>query len=475
MWLRSTAAVAAALGVVCGIGTVAAETAGERAANAAKEKYSGVTLALHSEAGLQEIGWELYNSRKWKELTGITVTQTSAPTNEMFVTTVQDFKGPGSFDVLDVAPAYMPDLAEMGAIVPLDDWMAQYGYQEDYDDIAAAYKGWGEYKGKIWGFPDDGDVHVMLYRKDVLEDPANKDEFKAKYGYDLAAPKDWKQWDDISQFITDKFAPDMYGSANARQKGITLYYWMDMFRDYGGRFFDENATCTWNSEAGVKSLTDYVNQRRYMPPGVDAWGFVEAGAAFLSGTTVLHYTWPGVGRWVQNIGTDIEAMNWVPPSKVEGKVGYAVPPGGSPELAVGWLISVSGKSSNQEAAYLFAQWSNSKEVSLGKTSLGYSIRDPFRVSHYSAENFRNLWSNAGEYLDALKAGGENGVQDLTVVQAQKYHDLIENAIQAAIGGQDAKTALDESCAAAEKVTDQIGRDKQKDAVAQFSAKANAYR
>ena len=475
MWRFSVAA--AALGVALGAGQLAnAETAGDRAV-AAAQKYSGSTLSLHSEAGLQALGWELWNAVQWKELTGIVVDQTSAPVNEMFVTTVQDFRGPANFDVLDVAPAYLPDLVEIGAIVPVNDWMDQYDYWDDYADIADAYKGWGEYKGKIYGFPDDGDVHIMLYRKDLIDDDAeNQTEFKAKYGYKLAAPKTWKEWDEVAQFITDKYGPETFGAAQARAKGLTLYYWMDMFRDYGGRFFDEETmNCTWNSDVGVESLTDFVNQRRYMPPGADAWGFTEAGAAFLSGDAALHSTWPGVGRWAQNIGTDIDAMNWVPPSKVAGKVGYAVPPGGTPELAVGWVISISAKSDNQEAAYLFAQWSNSIEVSLGKTALGYSIRDPFRISHYSDPGFRSLWPNAGEYLDALKAGGENGVQDLTVIQAQKYHDLIDNAIQAAIGGMDALEALNTACKSADRVTKQVGVDRQRDVYKQFTAQANAYR
>jgi len=453
-----------------------AETAGERAIAAAKQ-YAGTTLTIHTEAGLQALGWQQYNAKLWEELTGIKVDITSAPVNEMFVTTVQDFRGPANKDIIDVMPSYLPDLVEIGAIDPLDDWMEKYGYGEDYADIAPAYKGWGEYKGKVYGFADDGDVHIMLYRKDlIVENGENKIEFKAQYGYELRAPKTWEEWDDVSQFITDKYGPKMYGSAQPRAKGLALYFWQDMFRDYGGRFFDqETMNCTWNSEAGVKSLTAFVNQRRYMPPGVDAWGFTEAAASFMDGSVALHYTWPGVGRWAQNIGTDIEAMNWVPKSKVAGKVGYAVPPGGTPELAVGWIVSVASKGDNKEAAYLFAQWANSKEASLAKTSLGYSIRDPFRVSHYSDPGFRNLWPNAGEYLDALNEGGANGVQDLTVIQAQKYHDLISNAIQASMGGTDPKAALDKACKSADRVTKKIGVDRQRDVYAQFASQPNAYR
>jgi multiple sugar transport system substrate-binding protein len=443
-----------------------ADSASQRAVEAAK-KYAGTTLTLHTEAGLQELGFQLYNAKLWEEATGIKLNIVGDPTNEVFAKTVQDFRGPGTYDVLDVAPPYLPDLVGMGAITPLNGLMDKYGYWEDYADIAPAFKGWGEYKGKVYGFPDDGDVFALFYRKDLIDDnPENKSAFKAKYGYDLAPPKTWKEFDDIAEFFTAKYAPQIYGASMPRAKALTLYYWMMMFRNYGGRFFDPaTMKCTWNSESGVKSLTDLVAQRRYMPPGADAWGFTEAAASFLRGSSVMQITWPGLGRWAENIGTDIEAMNWVPKSNVAGKVGYAVV--GRPELAVGWVLTIAAKSKNQEAAYLFVQWSNSKDVSLGKTSLGYSIRDPFRISHYADPHFRNLWPTAGQYLDALKIGGEKGLQDLTVLQAQRYHDLIDNAVQAAIGGQPPKSALDTACAAADKVTAEIGVDRQRDVYSQF--------
>ena len=58
-----------------------AEDAADRAV-AAAQQYSGTTLSLHTEAGLQALGWELYNAKKWEELTGIKIEITSAPVNE---------------------------------------------------------------------------------------------------------------------------------------------------------------------------------------------------------------------------------------------------------------------------------------------------------------------------------------------------------------------------------------------------------
>ena len=44
--------------------------------------------------------------------------------------------------------------------------------------------------------------------------------------------------------------------------------------------------------------------------------------------------------------------------------------------------------SNPEAAYLFMQWVTSPPVSLVRTMLPYSLRDPYRLSHYKSELYR---------------------------------------------------------------------------------------
>jgi ABC-type glycerol-3-phosphate transport system substrate-binding protein len=64
----------------------------------------------------------------------------------------------------------------------------------------------------------DGDVHTGTYRKDLFGDPAEKEAFKAKYGYDLAPPETWKQYYDIAEFFT---RPDknLWGTAEAFVRG----------------------------------------------------------------------------------------------------------------------------------------------------------------------------------------------------------------------------------------------------------------
>ena len=62
--------------------------------------------------------------------------------------------------------------------------------------------------------PLEGDANGWAYRKDWFEDPTEMANFKAKYGYDLAVPKDFKQLRDIAEFFT---RPD------ENRYGVALY------------------------------------------------------------------------------------------------------------------------------------------------------------------------------------------------------------------------------------------------------------
>ena len=198
-----------------------------------------------------------------------------------------------------------------------------------------------------------------------------KKAFKAKHGYDLAPPKTWKQFDDIGSFFTEALKKDgIYGAAMFREAGYGNFMFQERFRNEGGKFFDANMKATINSPAGVKVLSDWVAENKWMPPGVEKFGFVENLAAFLSGQTAMTISWPPYGRWAAGYGSDQEALSWVPKSTIAGKVGYALPPGGHPQLAAGFSLSVSSASKNKEAAYLFIQWLNSEEVSTQRAKFG---------------------------------------------------------------------------------------------------------
>ena len=225
---------------------------------------------------------------------------------------------------------------------------------------------------------------------------------------------------------------------------------------------------------GVKVFTDWLAENKWMPAGVETWGFVENLAAFLQGDSAMTISWPPYGRWAAGYGTDEEALSWVPKSQIAGKVGYSTPPGGHPQLALGFSLSVSAASKNKEAAYLFIQWLNSEEISLQRVQLPYALRDPFRNSHFESEEYKSRWPEAPQYLAALNQGAIDGLLDLSIIQTDRYEEALRQGISRLWAGDDPQTILNDVCAQWDQLTDRIGVDKQREAYTAWAANPAAY-
>ena len=476
MKARAWVAVAAAAASL-GAGSIAwAQSAAERAVEAAKQ-YAGEEISIVWEAGLQSLDPLNFSGPKWEELTGIEVKVIEVPTAEMFTKILQEHRaGTGAYDALNVIPSWMPDLVKAGALEELDPYVDKYGYRAELENIAPTYRdNQMKVDGKIYGFPDDGDLFVLYYRKDLFEDAENQAEFKAKYGYDLGPPQTWEQYADAGRFITDKYAPKIYGAGQFRQPAYGIWMFEERYRVEGGRFFDpETMRAQINSEIGVKAFEGMRSDNAFMPPGVETWGFVEALSSFLAGDIAMTISWPPFGRWAAGYGTEEEALSWVPKSTIADKVGYALPPGGTPQLAAGFSLSVSSSSKNKEAAYLFIQWLNSEETSLQRVQLPYALRDPFRESHFTNAEYLSRWTDADKYLATLRAGADTGLLDLSILQIDKYEEALRQSMTRLWAGEDAKAILDDVAAQWDALTDRIGVDKQRAAYGDWAGKPNAY-
>lgn len=477
---RELIAAGAAAGVVAATGLPGSARAASAAdaAAAAAMKLGGGEITIVWEAGLQALDPLNFSGPMWERLTGIKVKVIEVPTAEMFTKILQEHRaGTGAYDALNVIPAWMPDLVRAGALEPLDALVDKHGYREELKEIAPVYRdNQMTVNGKIYGFPDDGDVFVMYYRTDVLTDPKIQAAYKQKHGTDLPVPpKTWKEFDQAAALITEVTGGKPYGAAFFRDAPYAQFMFQERFRNEGGRFFDANSMkATINTPPGVKVFTDWLAENKAMPRGVETWGFVENLAAFLKGDTAMTISWPPYGRWAAGYGTDQQALAWVPKSQVAGMVGYSMPPGGHPQLAAGFSLSVSASSKRKEAAYLFIQWLNSKDISLQRVQLPYALRDPFRDSHFASEEYKKRWPQAPQYLAALNDGAVNGLLDLSVIQTDKYEEALRQGISRLWAGEDPQKILNDTAAAWDQITQRIGVDKQKAAYAEWAAKPNAY-
>jgi multiple sugar transport system substrate-binding protein len=460
-----------------GVPRAARAQAAKTAVEAAKQ-YAGTEITIVWEAGLQSLDPLNFSGPLWEKETGIKVKVIEVPVAEMFTKILQEHRaGSGAYDALNVIPSWMPDLVRAGALEQLDPYVDKYGFRDELKNIAPVYRdNQMTVDGKIYGFPDDGDVFVFYYRTDVLNDPKIQAGFKEKYGYDLPVPpKTWKEFDEVGAFITEATGGKPYGAGFFREQSYGQFLFQERFRNEGGKFFDpDTMKAAINSDVGVKVFKDWLAENEWMPPGVETWGFVENLAAFLQGDTAMTISWPPYGRWAAGYGTEQQALSWVPKSQIAGKVGYATSPGGHPQLAAGFALSIAASSRQKEPAYLFIQWLNSEDVSIQRVQLPYALRDPFRESHFVSEEYKSRWPQAPQYLEALKAGAVSGLLDLSLIQTDRYEEVLRQSVSRLWAGEDPQQILDDAAAAWDDITNKIGVDAQKAAYAEWAAKPNAY-
>ena len=433
-----------------------------RAAEAAKA-FSGVNLSLTSEAGLQALDPRNFSGPMWEKLTGIKTNVVELAWPDLFSKAVAEhIAGSGSYDVLDVAPMWTPSLADGGVIQPLDDYIAKYMNPADLDDYHPLYKALPTYKGKIWGFFDDGDIFALYYRKDIFEDPKLMEAYQAKFGTPLAPPKTWPEYIQIAQFITDNMAPNVYGAGHFRKAGSpgNQFDFLQQFRANGGQLFDADMKAAIASDAGVLTLNNMIAANNASIPGNNELDAVSLWAAFLTGKVAMIYSWPPSGRMSAGYSQTAAAINFIPQSQIAGKVGYAVVPG-NPEHATGFNKALAADSANPEAAYLLMQWMTSPPVSLARVMLPYALRDPYRLSHFTSDLYAELWPDARAYLVNLNNSANVGLLDPIIPGAQDYFLSIDRMATSVWAGADPKTALETAAAEWNDTTDRLGADSQK--------------
>jgi multiple sugar transport system substrate-binding protein len=372
--------------------------------------------------------------------------------------------GRSPWDLIMFGGSFMPDYGRH--FEPLENWIGKLKLDFVLDDIPDIYKKlYLKHEGKLVAMPYDGDVHIMFWNKPAFERADNKKKFKAKYGYDLAPPQTFKQWDDQAAFFhgwgwdgTDK---KLFG-AGASYKGnnYSYYWWRNRFFAYGGQYFDADMKPLINSAPGVRALEEMVKTMPYYPPGVLLFESEEPKTMLIKGEVPMLFSWTSTGKRVGDANQSL----------IVGKAGFGIVPGASidgkmvhrPVLTAGRGMAVSKYSQKKEATMKVLEFISNPEQSLKIVMDSKTIMDPWRISHFRSKDFQNLFPGAKEYLAAIEATFPHVVPDPILPGSSEYGRKASFELTEALAGRKSpKAALDAAAAEWEKITERRGRDKQK--------------
>ncbi len=296
----------------------------------------------------------------------------------------------------------------------LTDWMAGEGKDVtlptlDVDDFIGKSFTTGP-DGKLYQLPDQQFANLYWFRYDWFTDPDLKAQFKAKYGYELGVPVNWSAYEDIADFFTNdvreidgvavfghmdygKKAPDLgwrftdawLSMAGAGDKGLPngkpVDEWgirVDGCRPVGASVSRGGAT---NGPAAKYALRKYMEWlRKYAPPGALGMDFYQSLPSLARGNVAQQIFWYTAftasmvesrdqgNNTVDENGKLLWRMAPSPhgPYWEEGmKLGY--------QDAGSWTLLKSTPTERAKAAWLYAQFTVSKTVSLKKSHVGLTI------------------------------------------------------------------------------------------------------
>ncbi|UCF89931.1 MAG: sugar ABC transporter substrate-binding protein [Desulfobacterales bacterium] len=458
---------AMAMFLLMSFGVAWAASQSERAIELGK-KYKGTTLTLLYE-GIQAGAIKTY-APNWEKVTGMKIKVVETPFEELVQKAITEHQaGTGAFDIMLTGYQWVPDYVAAGMLEPIDKYIDKHMTKEDLEDITPGHRiSMMYYDGKTWGMPADGDLFILYYRKDLFDDPQNKQAFLDQYGHELAPPKTWDEYNQIGQFFTDRYKGQIYGAAGQRGPGQAFFYFAQVYQGWGGQWFDPDSMKPLiNGELGVKALEQLKKELAFGPPGMEKWGAVELWSAFLEGKVGMLYSFPPIGRFSEAAGGEDIYPTWLPMTKIKGKVDYALLPGPSAHLATPWIWGISSNSKHKDAAFAFEMWFTSPEVSIQVCTQPNSLIDPHRFSHYESEHYQNLWPNAKNYLAVLREANKYATMDIKVLGGTEYQDAVDRAVTAVMGGADIQKALDEAAQKMEDITNRFGRENVKKSYAAY--------
>lgn len=435
--------------------------------------FNNVTLTVVGDAGQNLAPWQFWKDELTKA--GINIKVVEVPFEGVYEKEKTEFvAGSGAFDIVTFYPTYIGDFAGNGYLEPLDSYMAKQPdsvWNPHMEDLFPAFRElYNKWNGKYYALTIDGDIHELVYRKDLFANSDEQAAFKAKYGKDLKPPETWDDWLQVGQFFTrkkgDKLAGqvldhDFYGSADLAKRGFSYAWFIDRWAGNGQLYFDANMKPMINSPEAVKALQNMVDSKKNSPPDELSYGYDELKDAVLKGNVAMVIQWDDVPKK----GFD-PAFSTVP-GKIAGTEVPGINVNGTvvhrSAMPVGRVLAIAAGSKNKDAAFWaikhIAYDRALEDVSTNATGLDENRN--FQMQHPEAFTMFPTVPDATDFLAGVSKVLADGYPEPFIPGAAQYEDSLDLHVNKALTGEETpQQALDAVAKEWDGITDKLGRDSQ---------------
>lgn len=339
---------------------------------------------------------------KFQEETGIEVRITEYPLDTIFEKQMLSLKGnTGKPDLVGFDLWFVPAFGESNTLLDMTSLIDKLKKDTAYDfgDILPAHVNGYAYKGQQIGLGFIPVQMLMVYRKDLFEDPKYKAEFQQKYGHELLPPKNMEEFMQVVEFFTRDTNGDgkidLWGTATQMERDDPIMCAFSHFMyPYGGDSVDENTRkVVFNSPENLRALKDFVKMvTTYSPPGTLGYSWGDMQAAMQRGQAAIQLNW------------NVFMGEYEDPDKslVAGKLGYAPTPPDKVHRSLlgGWGFGISKSSKNAEAAFEFIKFVLRKDIDKQIALNGGAA--PMRISNYHDSEIKTRFPHGEASLETAR-------------------------------------------------------------------------
>jgi ABC-type glycerol-3-phosphate transport system substrate-binding protein len=244
-------------------------------------------------------------------------------------------------DVSTVDQIWQSEFAVAGAIIPLDDFIAETPELTSETFFPGAWES-ATWDGQVWGIPFNVDVwQFTFYNRELLDEA----------GVDPEELTTWEGLRSAAERLTDP-ARGQYGVGLVGHRGEDTVVIMDSFiYSNGGSVLHEDGTCALDEPEALEALEYLMSLQPFSPPGTANASSGDMRELFLNRSLATEW-WPALEQpTLQNSDIDWDFV-----------VGTA-PEGQTPVGTYGgWNLVVYEASPHREAALEFIRFLTSKEI-----------------------------------------------------------------------------------------------------------------
>ena len=375
-------------------------------------------------------------AKAFTEETGTKVSLVELPYDGLYDRLAGEFSsGSVSFDVAALDAIWLRGFAD--GVEPLDDMFTD----EVQADLFPALVEEAQVDDTFVGMPVWTNAEILFYRTDLFEDPKQQGAFEKEYGYPLAPPTDWEQFQDMAAFFTQDTdgdgTTDLYGTD---VKGAVETEWLAHVAQAGsaGMVLDEDGNVIIDNAEHLAALDFYTEAVADAPEGASQVDWAAAQNLFNQGQLAMTKFWA-------------HAYPQIPDdASVKGKVGAAPMLAGAAGIGSvpgNWYLSIPKAGDNKDLAQEFIQFAYDHNDLSIDSALGLAARKSAFEKYAGKPGY--------EHFDALIATLE-GPATMPRPANAKWQQIVDTAlipmIQKSVEpGADNQELLDEAKAQIEEI------------------------